>query len=335
MNKKRLLQTFFCLLFFAGISNAQQITLLDSNKATSVRGLSVVTNEIVWLSGSNGTVALSTNGGSSFKWMKIKGFEQKDFRDIEGFDAKTAVIMAIDTPALILKTTDGGATWKKVFEDKRAGMFLDAMEFWNEMSGITVGDPIDGKIFIARTFDGGNTWRGLPDAYYPSADKGEAMFASSGTNVTKLNKQEAVFVTGGKRSRMFIRDLKIDLPILQGQDFTGANSIAVFDEKNIIIVGGDFSKDTLRKQNCVLTKDKGKTFLFPQTPPFGYRSCVTYLSKTKLVTCGTSGVDVSEDGGMNWRNISKQSFHVVQIAKKGKAVFLAGSKGRIAKLSWD
>jgi hypothetical protein len=320
--------------FLVNIVSAQTIQLLDSNRSISIRGLSVVSNEIIWLSGSKGTVAVSTNGGKTFEWKKVAGFEQRDFRDIEAFNATTAVIIAVDTPAVILKPTDGGNTWKKVFEDKRPGMFLDALEFWNQNSGIVIGDPVEGKIFIARTFDGGETWRGLPEANYPTADEGEAMFASSGTNIVKLNQLEAVFVTGGKKSRLFIRDLKLDLPIVQGKEYTGANSVAVFDEKNIIIVGGDFTNDTSRFSNCVLTHDKGKTFVQPATPPFGYRSCVTYLTKKKLVTCGTSGIDVSEDGGMNWRNISKESFHVVMRAKKRTAVFLAGRNGRVAKLIW-
>ncbi|HEX4958622.1 MAG TPA: oxidoreductase, partial [Lacibacter sp.] len=176
--------------FLVNIVSAQTIQLLDSNRSISIRGLSVVSNEIIWLSGSKGTVAVSTNGGKTFEWKKVAGFEQRDFRDIEAFNATTAVIIAVDTPAVILKTTDGGNTWKKVFEDKSPGMFLDALEFWNQNSGIVIGDPVEGKIFIARTFDGGETWRGLPEANYPTADEGEAMFASSGTNIVKLNQQE-------------------------------------------------------------------------------------------------------------------------------------------------
>jgi hypothetical protein len=321
----------FVFLMFALQITAQTIELLDSNRNNSIRGMSVVNDKTVWLSGSKGTVVRSVDGGKTFQWITVKGYEKRDFRDIEAFSNKTAIIMAVDTPAIILKTTDGGVTWKKVFEDKRPGMFLDAMEFWNINSGIVVGDPIDGKLFIARTFDGGETWRGLPEVNYPTAEKGEAMFASSGTNVTKLNLQEAVFVTGGLRSRLFIRNEKIEMPILQGQEFTGANSVAVYKNK-IVVVGGDFSRDTLRDKNCVLTNDKGKTFITPTTPPFGYRSCVVFISKQQLVTCGTSGVDISDDGGINWRNISKESFHVVQKAKKGKKVYLAGGKGRIAVL---
>lgn len=326
---------WFCFLLLLSCKMyAQTIQLLDSNTSISIRGLSVVNDSIVWASGSKGTIARSVNGGKTFQWITVKGYEKRDFRDIEAFDAYNAVIMAVDSPGLILKTTDGGKSWLKVFEDHRTGIFLDAMEFWNDNSGIVVGDPIDGKIVIARTFDGGKIWRGLPEPNYPAAEKGEAMFASSGTNIVKLNKQEAVFVTGGTFSRLFVRDKKIVLPVVQGKEYTGANSIAVYDKKNIIVVGGDFTKDTSRFQNCVLTRDLGATFIAPSTPPFGYRSCVIYMTKMKLITCGTTGVDVSDDGGMNWNNISFQSFHVVQKAKKGKTVFLAGARGRIAKLIW-
>ena len=70
-------------------------------------------------------------------------------------------------------------------------------------------------------------------------------------------------------------------------------------------------------------------------PPLFHRpdtGAVEYLSKNKLITCGITGVDISEDGGMNWKNISAEGFHVVQKAKKGKAVFFAGGKGRIGRL---
>lgn len=332
MKMRRFILIISIALFLHTTINAQQLKILTTGNNSSLRGLSVVNDQTVWVSGSNGTVGLSIDGGNTFQWMIVKGYEKRDFRDIEAFDAKTAIIMGIDTPAIILKTTDAGKTWKKVFEDKRKGMFLDAMEFWNELSGIVVGDPVDGKVFIARTFDGGNTWRGLPDAYYPTAEKGEAMFASSGTNVRKLARDEACFVTGGMRSRLFIRDQKIDLPIMQGKETTGANSIAVWDKKNFIIVGGDFTNPSSKEKNSAISKNAGKSFIVPITPPFGYRSCVEYISKKLIITCGLTGVDISDDGGMNWRTISAEGFHVVRKAIKGKAVFLAGSNGRVARL---
>lgn len=322
-------------LLFGNAAQAQTIKLLAENTNTSLRGLSAVNAKTIWVSGSNGTVGKSLDSGNTWKWMTIKGFEKKDFRDIEAFDETSAVIMAIGEPAYILRTADGGDTWKVVYENKTKGMFLDAMEFWNLMSGIVIGDPVDGKIFIARSFDGGMHWQELPADNYPRADSGEAMFASSGTNIRKLNNQEAVFITGGTRSRLFIRDTKIDLPIIQGKESTGANSIAVKNAKTMVIVGGDFmAKDSINK-NCVITTDGGASFKQPVTPPHGYRSCIEYLSKTKWICCGLNGVDISNDDGNNWKLVSTEGFHVCRKAKEDKSVFLAGSGGRIGKLMND
>jgi photosystem II stability/assembly factor-like uncharacterized protein len=59
-------------------------------------------------------------------------------------------------PAYILKQ-DGGDTWKVVYENKTKGMFLDAMEFRDPKNGIVIGDPVDGRFFMAKTTDAGNT----------------------------------------------------------------------------------------------------------------------------------------------------------------------------------
>ncbi len=320
----------FCLLNAS--SAAQTVALLNSGSKASLRGLSVVNDEVVWVSGTGGSVGRSIDGGETWAWTTVKGFEKTDFRDIEAFDKNTAIIMGIADPAYILKTIDGGQNWKIVFKDTTKGMFLDAMEFWNEQSGIVIGDPMGDKIFIARTFDGGENWRGIPAANNPTADKGEAFFASSGTNVRKLSKQEAVFVSGGLRARLFIRDRKIDLPIIQGKESTGANSVAVKNKKCLIVVGGDFNAKDDTTKNCVLTTDGGETFSAPVAGPHGYRSCIEYLGKKNWVSCGLNGVDYSSDEGQHWTWISKVSFHAVRKAKKGNAVYFSGGGGRIGKL---
>ncbi len=328
---KKLLYTFFLFFIFQN-SFAQKIEILSESGHASFRGLSVVSNDVVWVSGSNGTVGKSINGGKSWRWIVVKGFEKTDFRDIEAFDKKTALIMAVDEPGYILRTVDGGDNWKIVFENKTKGMFLDAMEFWNDQSGIVIGDPINHLFYIGRTFDGGKTWQNIPDKYKPVADSGEACFASSGTNVRKLNKSEAVFVSGGLSSHIFIRDQKIRLPINQGKESTGANSIAVKNSKTMIVVGGDFLEKDSTDKNCTITKDGGRSWFQPKISPTGYRSCVEYLSKNKWITCGLNGVDISNDDGIKWKSISKESFHVCRKAKKGNSVYFAGNNGRVGKL---
>ncbi|MEO6704217.1 MAG: oxidoreductase, partial [Ginsengibacter sp.] len=242
------------------------------------------------------------------------------------------IIMGIGEPAYILRTTNGGEKWEVVYENKAKGMFLDAMEFWNDQSGIVIGDPINNRFYIARTFDGGKTWQDIPEKNRPMADSGEACFASSGTNIRKLNKAEAVFISGGTSSHIFIRDKKIPIPIIQGKPSTGANSIAVKNNKTMIVVGGDYTLKNDTAKNCAISKDGGLTWNLPEIFPHGYRSCVEYIKKNIWIACGLNGVDISSDDGRTWKLISNESFHVCRKAKKGKAVYFAGSNGTIGKL---
>lgn len=319
------------LILISTFLSAQSIKLLHED-SLSFRGLSVVNNNVLWVSGSQGTVGRSLNGGNTWKWSKVAGFEKTDFRDIEAFDKNTAVIMGVSEPAYILRTSDGGDSWQTVYENNTPGIFLDAMEFSNDLYGMVIGDPIDHRFFIGRTSDGGKTWQSIPENNKPVADSGEACFASSGTNIRKLTKSEVVFITGGLTSHIFIQNQKIPLPIIQGTQTTGANSIAVKNKETMIVVGGDFTKKDDTIKNCVITKDGGLTWEFPTKNPTGYRSCVEYLSEKTWVTCGLNGVDISNDDGDNWTSISTESFHVVRKAKKGTAVYFAGNKGKIGKL---
>ena len=336
----------YLLLFFqlsvVSYSQAPYVEILTNGTKTSLRGLSVVNDNIVWVSGSQGTVGRSTNAGKNWKWMTVNGFEKVEFRDIEAFDANTAIIMGSGFPAYILKTIDGGESWKVVYENKTKGMFLDAMDFSNNRNGIVVGDPINGKIFIARTQDTGNTWVELDDSdSKPLADRGEAFFAASGSNVRLFENNDYFIVSGGSRSRLFTNKRAVTLPIIQGGETLGANAIDIFDNgmpdepgNRMVIVGGDFNDPSSVTKNCFYSVNGGKTWMVPSTPPNGYRSCVEYLSKRDLITCGPNGVDYSNDGGENWRWISKEGFHVCRIARIGTAVFLAGNNGKIAKLVW-
>ncbi|RYD81510.1 MAG: oxidoreductase [Sphingobacteriales bacterium] len=327
---KKLLFIISCIISIQ--TNAQKVKILTSGTKTGMRGLSVVDDKTIWVSGSNGTVGRSLDSGKTWKWMTVGGFEKMDFRDIEAFNETTAIIMGIDAPAYILKTIDGGEKWQVMFKDTTKGMFLDAMEFWNENSGIVIGDPLKGKFYIGRTFDGGNTWQGIPEQNKPTADEGEACFAASGTNIRKLNNAEAIFITGGLTSNVFVRNKKINLPLVQGKETTGANSIAVKNKKTWMVVGGDFNTKDSSYKNAAVTFNAGKSWTTPNTPPTGYRSCVEYIQKKQWITCGLNGVDITNDDGKNFSNISKESFHVVRKAKKGNSVFFAGQGGRIGKL---
>lgn len=338
-------KSFFYLAILTVLAfnaNSQSLQILTSDNQTSLRGLCVVDDKTVWASGSNGTIIKSIDGGLTWQSIIVKGYEMRDFRDIEAFDTSIAIIMAVAEPAVILKTKDGGKNWYKVFEDSAKGMFLDAMDFADRKTGAVIGDPINNKVFMAMTFDQGDSWVDPMQgdtSKLPTLYANEAFFASSGTNIRiKRNRNRELvggFVSGGTRSRLFTKTSTSTIPILQGKESTGANSIAFNSADNIVIVGGDFKNDKDTSGNCVLSEDYGKTWHFSKIPPHGYRSCVSYINENQLITCGTSGVDISKDEGNNWQLISNESFHVVQKAKNGNVIFLAGNKGRIAKLVFE
>jgi photosystem II stability/assembly factor-like uncharacterized protein len=325
-----------CLLICTDFAFAQKkysLQLLYSHDSLSFRGLSVVSDAVLWVSGTKGTVGKSVDGGKSWTWLQVPGYASRDFRDIEAFDAQTAIIMAIAEPAHILKTSDGGKTWKVVFADSTQGMFLDAMHFRDSRNGIVVGDPVNGNFFLKGTNNGGDSW----SVNYPetAAKEGEACFASSGSNILELENGGFVIVSGGKESHWLQANGSQRLPLIQGKETTGANSVASWQQKKYVVVGGDFQTPTDTTGNCVRSDDGGLSWQKPVVSPHGYRSCVVYMDENTLLSCGTSGVDISVDGGQHWQLISTESYHVCQVAKKGKAVFLAGSKGKIARLVVD
>ncbi len=353
--------SFLLLLLCLLPSRAQAqltLTILDSNSyqigpgvilsKTSFRGLSVVDDNVIWLSGPRGTFARSTDGGKSFVFKHLEAYAKNDFRDIEAFDSNNAVMMCSGSPAYILKTGDGGKTWKEVFKDTRPEIFLDAMDFWDEQHGLIVGDPINQHFVLLQTRDGGNSWTFTDTASTPLANDSEAVFAASGTSLRCLDKNEFAFVSGGKYSRFFEGVIKGDqikwkdqlLPIKQGKSGQGAFSFAV--EGNFgITVGGDYTVDTFSENNVCVAKKFEKQWLAPfdsREVFLGYNSSVEIINKNLVIACGTKGVQANSTIDLAFQPkrditlLSKESFNVVRKAKKGKAIFVAGGKGRIGRI---
>jgi photosystem II stability/assembly factor-like uncharacterized protein len=317
-------------------ASAQRIEDLTGKPGISLRGLSTADDKVVWVSGSMGTVGRSTDAGRIWSWMTVQGYEKTDFRDIEAFDEMTAVVMGVAEPGLILRTEDGGKTWTTVFSDSTKGMFLDAMDFLPDGRGVVIGDPVDGRVYMAETTDFGRSWKKLPAASRPVPAEGEAFFAASGTNIRLLTGGRWIAVTGGKRSGFISGAESVTLPLLQGGQSTGANSVAYRAKgRRLIVVGGDFSSDTLRKGNACLSNDGGRIWKPIADGPHGYRSSVEWAGRKTWIACGTSGVDFSKDDGRTWKNLTSEGYHVCRRSKDGKSVYLAGSGGRVAALIND
>ncbi|KQM78654.1 oxidoreductase [Pedobacter sp. Leaf216] len=330
-----LLAPFFCA------AQSYSIKPLNESAKTSIRGLSVVSDQVAWVSGSNGSVGKTTDGGTTWKWIKPKGYEKIDFRDIEAFDAQNAVIVGIASPAYILKTTDGGETWTENYKNVDSAIFLDGVSFWEKNKGIIFGDPINDKLQLLKTIDAGKTWQDISANLKSQMAKGEASFAASGTTIKTLADGKTWIATGGTVSNIYFSPdygqnwQVFKCPILQGEKSTGPFSIDFFNAKKGIIVGGNYIKVKENANNVLLSNDGGKTWHKPVSPVLGFRSAVSYITAKTLIATGTSGTDISTDGGLNWKHIADKSFNAVQKAKKGNVVLLAGEKGAIYQLTTD
>ena len=71
-------------------------TLQDQVSGTTARlqAISVVSDKIVWASGTNGTFVVTTNGGLSWRAGVVAGADSLEFRDVHGVDARIAWLLA-------------------------------------------------------------------------------------------------------------------------------------------------------------------------------------------------------------------------------------------------
>ena len=319
--------------FISQAQNPQWKEITTPVKA-SLRGLSPVSAQTCWASGSAGTWLKTTDGGLTWTHGVIAGLDTVDFRSIHAFDEHTAVAASAGQPAVIFRTSDGGKSWQKVHQEESGEAFFDGISFFDKKHGFVIGDPVAGKWMILETRDGGLTWNSV--AISPEAEDGEAAFAASASSLI-ATKKGLVFGTGGSVSNLHFYQFgsqtwsKVKTPMLQGESSQGIFAIA-HTAAGLIAVGGDYTQLEDRDRHAVIYA--GGSFEYPTAMTLGYRSGVAYWkSKSLTVAVGPSGSDFSEDGGRSWQNFSPTGYHAVKISGRKDSIWASGSNGRIGLLT--
>jgi photosystem II stability/assembly factor-like uncharacterized protein len=308
-----------------------------SNTRASLRGVSGVDSRTVWASGSGGTWLVTNDGGGTWRAGKVTGAEALDFRGIRTIDARTVYVMSAGPgdKSRIYKTSDAGDHWTLLFTNPDPKGFFDTIAFWDAQHGIVVGDPLDGSAEVLTTDDGGATWqRRTP----PPALTNEGSFAASNTCLTLFGKRDAWFATGGLgAARVFHSKDRgrtwtvAATPMRNDGAAAGIFSLAFADALHGIAVGGDYSKDKEDRQNIALTSDGGRTWTAPDAAPKGFRSAIAWLPGRKLwIVTGTSGSDVSGDGGKTWKLFDSGAYNAMSFIPGGEG-WAVGPQGRIAR----
>ena len=314
---------------------------LSSGVEARLRGISAVSDRVVWASGANGTVIRTSDGGITWRRLTVPGADKLDFRDIDAVDNNTAYVLSIGPgeASRIYKTTDAGVTWREQFVNRDPEAFFDAMDFWGASHGIAFSDSIKGRFVVLATNDGGKTWTPVAPTALPPALPNEGAFAASGTNVATMSPNHVWIGTGAAAQSRVLRSndrgrtWRVAITPLAAGPSAGIFSIAFTNPRNGIVVGGDYKVENTAVDNAALTTDGGATWSLVKGLS-GFRSVVVYLSADgrSVIAVGPSGSDLSMDGGKTWKPVEGPGFHTFSIAKGGTIGYGAGERGAISKL---
>ncbi|CAA9412732.1 MAG: hypothetical protein AVDCRST_MAG06-2964, partial [uncultured Nocardioides sp.] len=85
---------------------------VDVDTDQGLRGLDAVSHRVAWVTGSEGGVWRTVNGGRSWKDV-TPAAQVLMFRDVEARSRKTALVLAIGPgeESQIMRTDDGGESW--------------------------------------------------------------------------------------------------------------------------------------------------------------------------------------------------------------------------------
>lgn len=317
----------------------------------SFRGLHVLDENIVWISGTDG-IFLTTNDGETWVVDSIPIVSGMDLRDVEAFNDSTAIVMTAGSPGLLLRTTNKGRSWEVVYKNNDSLVFMDGMDFFNRI-GYVYGDPLDGKHFLLYYFlddfnqIDGSYWF-LRDDSLPKPLSVEAGFAASGTGIVALPytlepdmpcgiQTPTVLVGfGGEKARVLRLDRTkhatiVETPMKHGKPGDGIYSMAFADSVNGIAVGGNWEFEDCDSSK-IFTRDGGLTWQLA-TGVQGYRSGSCYVGNGIFISTGTNGTDISMDWGESWTMLSDEGFNAIEFVPGEFVGYAVGSKGRIAKLT--
>jgi photosystem II stability/assembly factor-like uncharacterized protein len=114
----------------------------------------------------------SLDGGKTWKSTDLSAhtkmiLDVKFFNENEGFVMGATDSSSENSNALIIATKDGGATWKKVFQSNRKWENTWKASFPTRNVGyVTIQnynpDKTDSQRYVAKTTDGGATWKEIP-----------------------------------------------------------------------------------------------------------------------------------------------------------------------------
>lgn len=119
-----------------------------------LRSVSAVSLNVCWISGDNGVILYTSNGGINWVYRTSSLIGTNSVPVICGIDSVSALCCFKNTTnAFILRTSDRGLNWVPVYIQFEGS--IDDIIMSSPLTGFAYGDPLNGKWTLLKTTNGG------------------------------------------------------------------------------------------------------------------------------------------------------------------------------------
>ena len=249
-------------------------------------------------------------------WTLLKTNPDKDgFWDAIAFsDPRNGYLLGdpVNGSFVLLRTEDGGATWKPVTSPDLSTGALKLGAFAASNTSIALIGPVLGPVTVP--------WIGTSGPEGPFLLQGGI---DCGMEMAHRDPEACLEHYDFQR---------IKLPMAGDSASAGIFSLGLNVRMNrgirkAVAVGGDYSRPSQSTGTAAWTIDGGAHWTAAAKPPHGYRSAVAWDADAKAwVAAGTTGSDISYDNGKTWQPLDNGNWNALSLP------WIVGPKGRIAKL---
>ena len=285
-----------------------QIVIVDKNTvwATAYDGTGASTKihdfTVTVDGGSTWTPGVATTPNNNYGWSCLAALDGSTAWAMHYRISGTAA------PGVVYKTTDGGTSWTQQGTGQiynTTGSFPNVIHFWDENTGLAMGDPINNEYEIYTSTDGGTTWNAVSGANIPDPTTGEfgltASFAVRGNLFWYGTNNGRVFKSADQGNTWEVFDTGYPDYWITEMDFANENMgwVSMYHLN---------SQNQIDDRQFVRTTDGGLTWeALSQDPPYHYGS-FSFVPNTAMTLVCTGidftnydlGSSYSLDGGDTW-----------------------------------
>jgi photosystem II stability/assembly factor-like uncharacterized protein len=323
---------------YARLSVTEQV----SGTTDDLFAISAANPSVAWAIAANGTFTRTADGGKTWAAGRVRGGDSLTLASVHALSERSAYVVSSGPMrrTQVLRTDDGGITWKYLYVNVLPRVDWKRAAFWNAQRGIAVGQGRTGDFFVMATRDSGRTWDRVSTLLLPEPLPGELALPAGPTGLRTARSGRAWFTTSHRRlmrtTSYGTKQWKLSMVPVSNHDSAGVVSIAFRDQRNGIAFGGTArnATDTL----VAVTNDGGESWTPrvahpPLSSPIAAGAYVPGYSGPTVVLVGPGGAAFSRNNGVSWRKFSTNDYAGVVFLSRtlGWAV---GARGRITKLAF-